>query len=144
MWSKSKHIIKLVLSIVQKTILVHAPQQGLSLKQSLLRCLQLGPALCQPMQSACLSFLTAWFSVRKPGKNRFNTAYFVLCQQCTCSLSHLGQSHLYTPKLPLVAETILPNQLQFTIKTFLLKRTSRLLEGLTDCKDRRGQLSPSS
>lgn len=61
------------------------------------------------------------------------SAYFVLCQKCSCSLSHLGQSHLYTPKLPLVAKTILSYQLEFTIKTFLLKRTSGLLKGLTVC-----------
>lgn len=48
LWSQSKHVIKLVLSVIQKTILVHTPQQGLALKQSLLRCLQLGQALCQP------------------------------------------------------------------------------------------------
>ena len=39
LWSQSQHVIELVLSVIQKAVLVHTSQQGLALKQPLLRCL---------------------------------------------------------------------------------------------------------
>ena len=47
LWSQSQHVIKLVLVVVQKTVLVHTSQQGLALKQSLLRGLRIHQARVQ-------------------------------------------------------------------------------------------------
>ena len=41
LWSQGQHVIELVLVVIQETILVHTPEQGLTLKHSLLRSLQL-------------------------------------------------------------------------------------------------------
>jgi len=40
---------------------------------------------------------------------------------------------LHAPELALVAKAELANDLEFGVETFLLERTSRLLEGLTVC-----------
>ena len=48
-------------------------------------------------------------------------------------LSDLGQRHLHTPELALVAQAKLADELELGIEALLLERTARLLEGLADC-----------
>ena len=49
------------------------------------------------------------------------------------SVAELVQRELHAPELTLVAETILADDLELTVETLLLERTTRLLEGLGVC-----------
>ena len=52
----------------------------------------------------------------------------------------LVQRELHAPELTLVAETILADDLELTVETLLLERTTRLLEGLESVEgERRGR-----
>lgn len=42
-------------------------------------------------------------------------------------------SHLHTPQLTLVAEAVLANELQLSVETLLLERTTGFLESLAIC-----------
>lgn len=55
-------------------------------------------------------------------------------EQRTGSIPDLGQLHLHTPKLALIAKPIFSDQLQLSIQTLLLVRTAGLLECLTICR----------
>jgi hypothetical protein len=55
-------------------------------------------------------------------------------QQRARSVTDLGQLHLHAPELALVSQAILANQLELRVKTLLLVRAPRLLEGLAVCK----------
>jgi len=54
-------------------------------------------------------------------------------QKNTRRVAELVQRKLHAPELALVAKAELANDLEFGVETFLLERTSRLLEGLTVC-----------
>ena len=54
-------------------------------------------------------------------------------QKNTRRVAELVQRELHAPELALVAKAELANDLEFGVETFLLERTSRLLEGLTVC-----------
>ena len=65
-----------------------------------------------------------------------DTARVLLIQgeQLPGCISDTAQGILHTPQLTLAPQAILTNQLQLSIKTFLLIRTPWLLECLTICK----------
>ena len=52
---------------------------------------------------------------------------------CRTHISDFREGHLYTPQLTLIPETVLADQLQLSIQTFLLKRTPGLLECFSIC-----------
>jgi len=54
-------------------------------------------------------------------------------QQSTGGLTELRQGILNAPDFPFTAQSILPNQLELSIQTFLLVRTTRRLERLAVC-----------
>ena len=64
-----------------------------------------------------------------------DTARILLIQgeQLPGCISDTAQGILHTPQLTLAPQAILTNQLQLSIKTFLLIRTPWLLESLTIC-----------
>jgi hypothetical protein len=54
---------------------------------------------------------------------------FLKGEQLTCSLSELGEEEMNSPDFTLVLETILADQLQFAVDTFLFEGTTRGLKG---------------
>ncbi len=90
---QGKHIIKLVLALVQQTIAIHTSQKSFSLENA-------------------------------------PSVLFVQCKQHAGIVPDAAECVLHSPELPLVAESILTNQLQLRIQPFLLEGPARFLESL--------------
>ena len=55
--------------------------------------------------------------------------FFLESEELTSSLSELGEEEMNSPDLTLVLETVLSDELQFVIDSFLFERSSGSLEG---------------
>ena len=55
--------------------------------------------------------------------------FFLESEELTGGLSELGEEQMDSPDLTLVLETVLSDELQFVVDSFLLERSSRSFEG---------------